>query len=385
MPPKPRICLAATSWPGCVGQARVEHLGDTVGCAVQELDHPLGVVAVPVHPDAERLEAAQHQPGVERARPPRPSRSGGRRAPRPSSRVAHDQRAADDVGVPAEVLGRRVHDDVGAERERLLQVGRGEGVVDDEQRAGARGRRRPARRCRRCRAAGWSASRPRPPGSSGRIAARTASRSLRSAGGVLEPPAARRPWRTAGRCRRTRRRGCTHVVAGPADRAQQGVLGGQPGGEGEARARRPRARPGTSSSAVRVGLARAAVLVAAAQPADAVLLVGGGLVDRRPPRRCAGRAPGRRGWRGSRSRRAVTACGPRYPAGWKFESHQPNMMWFIGCPQLNLRLSKRYERTPRAAEPCTPRARHGAAPAASAAVPRRRCNRPSHVGAGVTS
>ena len=43
-------------------------------------------------------------------------------------------RAADDVAVTAGVLGGRVHHDVGAERDRLLQVGRGEGVVDDEQR-----------------------------------------------------------------------------------------------------------------------------------------------------------------------------------------------------------------------------------------------------------
>ena len=49
--------------------------------------------------------------------------------------VAHHDRAADHVGVPAEVLGRGVHHDVGAEPERLLEVRRGEGVVDDEQRA----------------------------------------------------------------------------------------------------------------------------------------------------------------------------------------------------------------------------------------------------------
>ena len=50
--------------------------------------------------------------------------------------VVGDQRAADDVGVAAEVLRGGVQHDVGAERERLLQVGRGEGVVDDEPRAG---------------------------------------------------------------------------------------------------------------------------------------------------------------------------------------------------------------------------------------------------------
>ena len=57
--------------------------------------------------------------------------------------VAGDERTADHVGVPAEVLRRRVHDDVGAEGQRTLQVGRGEGVVDGEQRPGlVRHRRR---------------------------------------------------------------------------------------------------------------------------------------------------------------------------------------------------------------------------------------------------
>ena len=44
--------------------------------------------------------------------------------------------AADRVGVAADVLRRRVHDDVGAERERLLQVRARERVVDDDERAG---------------------------------------------------------------------------------------------------------------------------------------------------------------------------------------------------------------------------------------------------------
>ena len=62
-----RICLAATSWPGCVGQARVVARGETCGCAARSLGDPLGVGAVPVHPHGQRLDAAQHQPGVERA------------------------------------------------------------------------------------------------------------------------------------------------------------------------------------------------------------------------------------------------------------------------------------------------------------------------------
>src|SRR5439155_1415895 len=46
-----------------------------------------------------------------------------------------DEVAPDDIAVPAEVLRRRVHDDVGTELQRTLQSRRGEGVVDDEPRA----------------------------------------------------------------------------------------------------------------------------------------------------------------------------------------------------------------------------------------------------------
>src|SRR3712207_8024831 len=41
--------------------------------------------------------------------------------------VAGDERAPDDVGVPAQVLRRGVHDDVGPQRQRPLEVGGGEG------------------------------------------------------------------------------------------------------------------------------------------------------------------------------------------------------------------------------------------------------------------
>jgi hypothetical protein len=49
--------------------------------------------------------------------------------------VADHQHAADHVGVAVEVLGRRVHDDVGAVFQRALQHRRGEGVVDRDQQA----------------------------------------------------------------------------------------------------------------------------------------------------------------------------------------------------------------------------------------------------------
>jgi len=52
-----------------------------------------------------------------------------------SSRAAGDDHAGDDVGVAVDELGHRVHDQVGAERERPLQDRRREGVVDHQQRA----------------------------------------------------------------------------------------------------------------------------------------------------------------------------------------------------------------------------------------------------------
>ena len=42
--------------------------------------------------------------------------------------IAHDERTADDITVPAEVLGRRVHHHVCTQQQRLLQVGGGECV-----------------------------------------------------------------------------------------------------------------------------------------------------------------------------------------------------------------------------------------------------------------
>ena len=86
------------------------------------------------------------------ARARRPSRSGGTAAASATASSERDRDAEDRVRVPAEVLGRRVEHDVGAELERPLEGGRREGVVDDDQRrrlarlrravADGRGRRR---------------------------------------------------------------------------------------------------------------------------------------------------------------------------------------------------------------------------------------------------
>ena len=203
----------------------------------------------------ERLQAAQRQPGVERARRPRRWRSGGRPTCSARSRSRTTSGAADDVGVPAAVLRRRVHDDVGAEGERLLEVRRGEGVVDDQQGAGVVGDRRERLDVADVRAAGWSASRPRPAlVSPGRIAARTASTSETGRGGVLEAPGLRdlveQPVGAAVRVV-----GDDHVVAGRAERRAAGC----PRRPGRWRTRSPRSPSSSAamlpSSAVRVGLA----------------------------------------------------------------------------------------------------------------------------------
>ena len=246
--------------------------------------HPQRVVAVPVHPHAERLDPAQGQPGVERAGH-RAGRVLQERQPLAEVGVGDHDRPADDVGVTAQVLGGGVDHDVGAERQRLLQVRRGEACCPRPAGRPRRGRSRPARRCRRWTAAGWSASRPRP----GR--GRAASRERGPDGGQVghrhrarrPGPSPGRPCRTAGTCRRRRRAG-----------SARGRRGGTRCGPGSRRPPCPRRRPATgrppssaarhSSSASPGGVGRPGVLVAAAQAADPVLLERGHLVDRRDHR-----------------------------------------------------------------------------------------------------
>ena len=83
----------------------------------------------------ERLDPAQDEAAVERAGH-RAERLLEEEEPLRDRRRRRRDEAADDVGVAAEVLRRRVDDDVGAELERALEVRRRERVVDDEQRAG---------------------------------------------------------------------------------------------------------------------------------------------------------------------------------------------------------------------------------------------------------
>ena len=115
--------------PGVVGEAGVENLLD--GRLLRQPDGQLGrVVAVSVHPDRERLQPAECQVAVER-----PGDAAGRvlvELDRVEQVLWPDHRPADHVRVPAEVLRRRVDDDVGPELDRLLEVGRRERVIDGQ-------------------------------------------------------------------------------------------------------------------------------------------------------------------------------------------------------------------------------------------------------------
>ena len=139
IPPKSDICAAASSWPGWSGEAGVVDLRDrrrarsgTARCAARS--RSAGVIRT----------ASVFRPRSTSQRVERPGHAAHRVLeeldPLGDGRVVHGREAADHVRVAAEVLGRRVDDDVGAELERALEVRRRERVVDDDERAdGMRG------------------------------------------------------------------------------------------------------------------------------------------------------------------------------------------------------------------------------------------------------
>ena len=155
MPPKPRICRGATSWPGWVAQAGPAHLPHR-GVVEQELGDDRGPRRrVAVHADGERLAA----PAA------RGSQSNGDGTDAGGVRRKTEllgQLVVVDVATkppttslcPPRYLVVRVDDDVGAERQRALQVGGGERVVDDAAAAPLVGQTGQGARCRRWTAAG---------------------------------------------------------------------------------------------------------------------------------------------------------------------------------------------------------------------------------------
>ena len=283
----------------------------TRGCAEQQLDHALGVVAVPLHPHRERLQPAQHQPGVERARRRRPSRSGGRRSARRRGRRRrrrHPRRLAPGrrrARRRRRRSARRSTSSSSARRRRRRAPAAAAGTAS---RRCCRRRAARPRRARSRRSAAMSAMREQ------RVGRRLDPDHLGAPGpdrgadgvevgevrpGVKSTPHGPRdpgdqPVRAAVRVVRD-----DHVVArGAAAPRSTRVLGGEARREREARRRRPPPSSAArhSSSAVRVGFAEREYSYPAEprEPADAVLLVGRHLVDRRDRRRrWRGRAPTR--------------------------------------------------------------------------------------------
>ena len=99
--------------------------------AFEPAREPRRALADGVHADAQRLQAVQEDPGVERAHA-RP-RGAQQREQRVMVRgVAGDHRAAHATALPVEVLGRRVHHDAGAELDRPRQRRRAQAVVDHQ-------------------------------------------------------------------------------------------------------------------------------------------------------------------------------------------------------------------------------------------------------------
>ena len=106
----------------------------TSGVAAQQRDDCLGAARVGLHPQVQGAQAAVDEEAVKR---PWDGADGVLHEPQPLVELgpARDHHASDDVGVAAEVLGRRVHDGIGAELERPLVGGRRERVVDRDERA----------------------------------------------------------------------------------------------------------------------------------------------------------------------------------------------------------------------------------------------------------
>ena len=233
----------------------------------------------------ERLQPAQDEVRT-RTAPARRRAAFCRNASRSASgRVVRHQRAADDIRVAAEVLRRRVDDDVGAELERPLEVRRRERVVDDERPRPRFLRAPPPRGCRRPSSSGSSASRPTRSSSAASSALAATRRSCDADSNavalgaytlsrIAERPAvdvvAATTWSPGARS------ACTVVVAPAPTRTRS-------------RASAPSSAARQPSSARRVGFARARVVVALVL-AESVLRVRGGLVDRAVDR--AGRRVG---------------------------------------------------------------------------------------------
>ena len=112
---------------GMAGKPRVIDALDG-GMFAEHLGHRLRASLVGLHARAERLDASQHQPGVE-WRAGDAQRIDDIGDPLGMRLVSRDDAAPDDVRMAVEVLRRRMHDHVDSELERPLQIGGQKRVV----------------------------------------------------------------------------------------------------------------------------------------------------------------------------------------------------------------------------------------------------------------
>ncbi|KAG1272552.1 hypothetical protein G6F65_011629 [Rhizopus arrhizus] len=129
-----RLLAARDLRAGGAFQARIEHVRHGPVLA-QQLGHLQGRFAMALHPQFQRLDAAQHQEGGER----RQGRTGEVAQPLQTDGVnmflaAHDG-PCQQVAVAAQVLRGGMQHDVGAMFQRSLQHRRGESVIHDGQQA----------------------------------------------------------------------------------------------------------------------------------------------------------------------------------------------------------------------------------------------------------
>jgi hypothetical protein len=103
----------------------------------EELSHRRCILCMAVHAHCQGLDASQHKEAIERARYCAHRVLKERQSLVQLSR-SHHNRAPNYVGVAAEILGRRMDDDICTQLERPLQIRRGECAVDRQPCAGTR-------------------------------------------------------------------------------------------------------------------------------------------------------------------------------------------------------------------------------------------------------
>ena len=242
-------------------------------------------------------------------------RSAGTPSRSRSAGVADDERAADDVGVAVQVLRRRVHDEVGAELERPLEVRRHERVVDGEQHAARGGRPRRRRdveelehRVGRRLDPAQARARPDRRGHGRRIARVDVGERRGRGGGT--------PCRTGGTCRRRGRR--PRPRGRPRRTCESSAVVAASAGAKPARRRRPRATRGWPRARSASGCACASTRSPCARPGAFCAYVDVGRSASSPRRSIgSGAWPA---WIASVSKRAAGVLRARLPRRASFEA-----------------------------------------------------------------